>query len=134
MTDPVTTLNIPDRVGGVVAAALDRKAIDVRVLRLETVCAFTDYFIICSGSSSRQVGAIADNVSGSLRDRRVKPLHIEGKRRGCWVLMDYGDFIVHVFDLEQRERYRLEDMWSDAADETEIFVPAQTVQTPDSAG
>jgi len=134
MTDPVTTLNIPDRVGSVVAAALDRKAIDVRVLRLETVCDFTDYFIICSGSSSRQVEAIADSVSGSLRDRRVKPLHIEGKRRARWVLMDYGDFIVHIFDLEQRKRYRLEDMWSDAEDETEIFVPAQTVQAIDSAG
>ena len=110
------------RVRRAVEAALDRKAIDLRVLDLEGVCDFADYFIICSGASSRQVEAIADGVGKKLRAHGVKPLHIEGKRLGRWILMDYGDFLVHVFDPERRDHYRLEEMWSDAGDVAGLFV------------
>ena len=116
-----------DRVRRVVDAALDRKAIDLRVLDLQGVCDFTDYFIICSGASVRQVEAISDRVGDQLRAHQAKPLHVEGKRLSRWILMDYGDFLVHVFDPERRERYRLEDMWSDSRDVTDQFV-AQSLQ------
>lgn len=115
-------LDIPARVRRVVAAALDLKAVDLRVLHLEPVTDFTDYFLICSGTSERQVQAIADAVDGRLRAQRVRPLHAEGQGRGKWVLLDYGDFVVHVFDEERRGFYGLERLWADAPDVTGDFV------------
>lgn len=125
MTEPVATMDTVDRVRSAVEAALDRKAIDLRVLHLRKVCDFTDYFVICTGANGRQVGAIADAVGDRLISLQIKPLHLEGRRFGRWILMDYGDFLVHVFDPQRRDHYRLEDMWSDAPDETEHFVVAE---------
>jgi ribosome-associated protein len=115
---------LPDtatRAREVVAAAEDRKALDLRILQLSGVSTFTDYFLICSGRNPRQVQAIADAVEEKLRAARVRPLHIEGYTNAQWVLLDYGDVVVHIFDEERRGFYGLERLWSDAPDVTEEF-------------
>ena len=109
------------RVRTAVAAAEDRKAIDLKVLHLGDVSGFTDYFLICSGTNERQVQAIADGVEERLRAERVRPLHVEGYNRAQWVLLDYGDLVVHVFQEQPRSFYALERLWSDAPDVTEDF-------------
>ncbi|HKI85728.1 MAG TPA: ribosome silencing factor [Thermoanaerobaculia bacterium] len=113
-----TKTDTVDRVRAVAAAALDRKALDLKILDLSGVSDFTDYFIVCSGGSDRQVRAIADHVEECLREQGVRPLHSEGRELGRWVLLDYGDLLLHVFDQETREFYQLERLWSDAADVT----------------
>jgi ribosome-associated protein len=87
----------------------------VVVLDLRRLSDVTDYFMICHGTSDRQVLAIADAIEDSLRSAlRLRPGHVEGRRHGDWVLMDYIDFVVHVFVEEKREFYRLESLWGDA--------------------
>ena len=122
-----TAIANPDTVGRVraaVAAAEDRKAMDLKVLHLQQVSDFTDYFLICSGSNERQVQAIADGVEERLRTIKVRPLHIEGYNRAQWVLLDYGDLVVHVFLEEPRRYYALERLWGDAPDVTADFSTA----------
>jgi len=97
-----------------VRAALDKKASDVVVLDLRDTPAFTDFFVLCSGLSSRQVKAIADAVEDTLRAGKVRPAHVEGYERGEWVLMDYFTFIVHVFTPQTRDFYSPERLWGDA--------------------
>jgi ribosome-associated protein len=99
----------------IVDAALDKKAEDVLVLDLRGLCDFTDYFVICHGSTSRQVLAIADAIEDRIHveDHR-KPKHIEGRRVADWVLMDFIDVVVHVFQDEKREFFGLERLWGDA--------------------
>jgi ribosome-associated protein len=97
-----------------VRAALDKKASDVVVLDLRNTPAFTDFFILCSGQSTRQVKAIVDAVEETLRVVKVRPSHVEGYDRGEWVLMDYFTFIVHVFTPQTRAFYSLERLWGDA--------------------
>lgn len=113
---PVPVPDIPARVREVVSAAHDRKASDVKVLELGKVSDFTDYFLIMSGASERQVRAIADAIEERLRLGKVRPLHSEGYNNGQWILLDYGDFVVHIFDQERREFYALERLWNDAPD------------------
>jgi ribosome-associated protein len=98
-----------------VRAALDKKASDVVVLDLRGTPAFTDFFILCSGQSQRQVKAIADAVEDALRAAKVRPAHIEGYERAEWILMDYFTLIVHVFTPQTRAFYSLERLWGDAA-------------------
>ncbi len=116
-----TDIDTADRVRDAVHAALDRKAQDLRVLNLGPVSDFTDYFLICSGTSERQVQAIAEAIQESLSKTGSKPIHVEGQRAGNWVLLDYGDLVAHVFQPEPREFYGLEKLWSDAPDETRQF-------------
>ena len=97
-----------------VKAALDKKATDVVVLDLRNTPAFTDFFILCSGNSTRQVKAIADAVEEALRAAKIRPAHTEGYDKGEWVLMDYFSFIVHVFSPQMRLFYSLERLWGDA--------------------
>jgi ribosome-associated protein len=106
------------RVREAVAAMLDKKALDLKVLYLGAISDFTDYFVIASGSSERQVQAIADGVEERLREAGLRPLSSEGQSRGQWVLLDYGSFLVHVFTEERRAFYGLERLWSDAPDTT----------------
>jgi len=117
----VSIVDTPARVREAVAAAEDRKAVDLRVLHLEKVSDFTDFFLICSGTSERQVQAIADAVQERMREGQVRPLHVEGFNRGQWVLLDYGDFVVHIFQEEPRRFYSLERLWGDAPDVTNEF-------------
>jgi ribosome-associated protein len=118
-----TILDTSTRVRDAVAAAEDRKARDVRVLHLGKVTDFTDYFLICSGASDRQVQAIADGVLEKLRAEGVRPLNVEGYNRAQWVLIDYGDVVVHLFQEEPRRFYALERLWGDAPDVTDDFRP-----------
>ena len=116
---------IGQRVGVAVTAALDKKANGLEVLEVAELTSLADYFIICSGSSERQAIAIADGIEEKLRiDLGTKPRLIEGLNPGRWVVMDYGDFIVHVFTDDCRTFYGLERLWGDAPDVTERFAGA----------
>ena len=96
-------------------AALDKQAEDLVVLDLRGLSDFTDYFIVCHGNSDRQVVAIAGSIEERLRrELQCRPSHVEGLRAGEWVLMDYIDFVVHVFVEDKRAFYRLENLWGDA--------------------
>lgn len=118
---PAPAVDIPARVRIAVGAMLDRKVQDLRVLDLSEVSEFTDYFLVSTGGSERQVRAVADAVGESLRGNGSRPLHVEGYDHGQWVLMDYGDFLVHIFCKPLREYYRLERLWADAPDVTADF-------------
>jgi ribosome-associated protein len=105
---------LPSEITRTITAAHDRKATNVVVLDLRKTSAFTDFFVICSGQNVRQVKAIADAIEESLRAVKVRPAHIEGYDRAEWVLLDFFDFIVHVFTPETRRFYSLERLWGDA--------------------
>ena len=95
-------------------ALMDRKAIDLVILEVKDLSSFTDYFLICSGNSDRQVQAIAAHAEEKLGKEGLHPLGIEGKRDGRWILLDYGDVVIHVFYHPIREFYDLERLWSEA--------------------
>jgi len=119
---PAATVDSPSRVRTAVAAVQDRQALDLRVLDLDEISEFTEFFLLCSGTSERQVRAIADAVGETLRQQGARPLHVEGYDNGQWVLLDYGDFLVHIFSEPTREYYRLERLWADAPDVTPQFL------------
>lgn len=96
-------------------AAFDKKATDVVLLDLRRVASFTAYFLLCTGLSARQVQAICDAVEERLARDGLKPHHVEGYAAGEWVLLDYVDFIVHVFSHRARAFYDLERLWRPAA-------------------
>jgi ribosome-associated protein len=106
-----------------VAAIFDTKGEDVRVRHLAPVADFTDWFLLASGFSDRQVQAMADRVEERLKAKGVRPLHVEGYEAAQWILIDYGDFLVHLFLDERRRFYGLERLWSDAPDATAEFLP-----------
>lgn len=118
---PATTPTVREMVQAAVAAAQDRKAIEIRVLALGEVSDFTDYFLVCSGATERQVQAISDAVEERLRQRGLRPLHVEGYRHGWWTLLDYGDLVLHVFTDDKRAYYGLERLWADAPDISDQF-------------
>ena len=96
-------------------AALDKKAEDVVVLDLRKAQGFTDYFVICTGGNSRQITAIADSVRDTLkRDLDERPTLMEGIDRSEWILLDYFNFVVHVFSRDCRAFYGLERLWGNA--------------------
>lgn len=96
-------------------AAASRKALQMTAIDIRKIASFAEFFLVCSGTSTRQVQAIADEVMDRLKkDRSSRPLHIEGYDAGTWILLDYGDLIVHVFTEEAREFYQLERLWRDA--------------------
>jgi len=108
------TLETEDAVTIAARAASDKKATDLVVLDLRTAASFTEYFLICTGASSRQVQAVSNSVEESLLKNGKRPLHIEGYSSAEWILLDYGDFIVHVFGAASRRFYDLERLWRDA--------------------
>ena len=105
---------LPAQVAGAVRAADDKKANDLVVLDLRKTAGFTDYFVIASGTNPRQVRAIADAVMAELAVLGAKPAHVEGYDRSEWILIDYFDFVVHVFAPETRVFYGLERLWGNA--------------------
>jgi ribosome-associated protein len=122
-----------------VAAAADKKAERIVVLDVSRTLAITDHFVICSGKSERQVHTIADAIERRLREEReIKPLRREGHRDARWVILDYVDFLVHVFHREEREYYDLERLWADAPvlemnyreDGSDTDEPAATAEAP----
>lgn len=98
----------------VAAALADRKAIDPMVLDLRGLTAATDYFVIVSGTSDAHVRGMAEHLMTALAPRGIAPHHVEGLTQGRWVLLDYVDFVVHIFHPELREFYQLERLWGDA--------------------
>ena len=109
-----TETRLPQQVTLAVKAADDKQANEMVVLDLRKAQAFTDFFVICSGTNSRQVRAIADGIVEALAAEGEKPSHVEGYDRSEWILLDYFDFIVHVFMPETRAFYGLERLWGDA--------------------
>jgi ribosome-associated protein len=98
-----------------IAACQDKKAEEVTILELEKDSgAFTDYFVVCSGTNPRQIQAISDEVEERLEKHGMRPTHVEGYKQAEWVLLDYVDFVVHIFSEKARKYYELERLWKSA--------------------
>ncbi|MCR4926097.1 MAG: ribosome silencing factor [Clostridiales bacterium] len=106
-------MTIKEKVKNAVKALDDKKALDIRVIEIGDLTTVADYFVVATGSSSTHVKALADEVEYQMTQAGVEPDHIEGRSTG-WILLDYLDFVVHVFLGESREYYNLERLWSDA--------------------
>ena len=111
-----------------IEAALDKKAQDAVVLELGEVCSFTDYFLICTGTSTRHNQSIADYIEETLKKYGDRPLHVEGRTEGEWILLDYVDFVVHIFSARSREFYDLERLWRSGKRRDAQELIAQRVQ------
>jgi ribosome-associated protein len=98
-----------------VEAARSKKAEDIVLLKIGPANSFTDYFLICTGTNPRQVQAIADSIETTLKSEGVRAIGVEGYQSAEWVLLDYGDFVVHVFSPQARQFYALERLWKTAA-------------------
>ena len=108
-------INTPEELANAVAAAAsDKKAQDIVLMKMDGLTIAADYFVICSANSTTQVRAIADSIEDKLVESGLNFLHKEGYRQGDWVLLDYGDCVAHIFTRESREYYALEQLWSDA--------------------
>ena len=92
----------------------DKQAEDIALLDLRDVCSFTDYFVIATGTSTRQIRTLVEEVEQTIKNAGVRPLHIEGSDDTGWVLLDFGDVIIHVFAPREREFYGLERLWRGA--------------------
>ena len=99
-----------------VDALRDKKAEDIRVIDISRISIMADYFIIANGNNANQLKAMCDNVEEKLAESGVHPKQIEGNDKGGWILMDYRDVVIHVFDKENRDFYNLERIWSDGKD------------------
>jgi ribosome-associated protein len=126
------------QVTAAIQACLDKKAEELSILEMEKGSgAFTDYFVLCSGTNPRQVQAIADEVELRLKTTGVRPAHVEGYRQGEWILVDYLDFVVHVFSEKARKFYDLERLWktakrlepSELKPKTRVRAPAKAKST-----
>jgi ribosome-associated protein len=121
------------QVTAAIQACLDKKAEELSILEMEKGSgAFTDYFVLCSGTNPRQVQAIADEVELRLKTTGVRPAHVEGYRQGEWILVDYVDFVVHVFSDKARKFYDLERLWKTAKrlEPSELTPKTRTKATP----
>ena len=117
VTDPIQS-----RVRAAVKAAQDKKAEELSVLAVAKLTSIADYFILCTATNERQAQAIADSILDRLREElHVKPLLVEGTTPGRWILIDFGDFIAHIFTEDCRRFYGLERLWGDAPNVTADF-------------
>ena len=105
---------LPADLSRTIELALDRKGTDILLLDLRGLSNSTDYFLLINGTSDTHVRSIADHIIDELKKEGMKPDHVEGVRSGRWVLLDFIDFVVHVFHPTAREFYRLEGLWGDA--------------------
>lgn len=105
---------LDERILTALHAAGEKKAVDTVVLDLREIVSFTDFFVITSGTNERQVQAISDEVSETLKKAGSGPARIEGYKTAEWILLDYGDFVVHVFDEKARKFYDLERLWRES--------------------
>ena len=101
-----------------VLAAQGKKAVDMDILNLEGLCAFTDYFLVCSGTSTRHTQAICDGIMEELKKSGLSPTHVEGYLQAEWILLDYFQFVVHIFSDRARNFYDLTRLW--IADRNEL--------------
>ena len=110
-----TTFDTLDFTNLVIDVMLDKKASDILLLDVQEQVIFADYFLICSGESSRQIRALVDGISKEAKqEAREIPMSIEGNSQDGWMMIDYGYVVVHVFSPESREYYNLEELWQDA--------------------
>lgn len=114
MSTPKLTLSASDKVQRCLRLLADKKARDIVALDVRNLASFTDFFIICSGASRRQVQALAQHLEEELADLGLKPLGVEGAQEGLWILLDYNDVIIHIFHQPWREFYDLEGLWLEA--------------------
>ena len=110
--EPLTSLEQARRIAGL---AEEKLAQEIVILDMRPVCAYTDYFVVCSGQNSRQTRAIVDEVRHGLKhgDERILPHAVDGEREGDWIVADYLDVVLHVFTPETRDYYGLEELWDD---------------------
>ena len=94
-------------------AASEKQAVDIVLLDARVACSFADYFVMCTGDSNRQIQAIYDEIAHTMKKAGVTPLHYEGTVDSGWLLLDYGDVIVHIFAPFERDYYMLDKLWSD---------------------
>jgi ribosome-associated protein len=106
--------NLPNDVRVSLKASQAKKGEGMVILDLKSISSFTDYFVIMHGNSKRQNMAICENVERELKEKDIRPESIEGRENAEWILMDYGNFIIHIFSKEAREYYSLEKLWGDA--------------------
>ena len=118
---------LTERLLAVVEAARTKKASHIRLLDVTGLASFTDTFAFMSGGSDRQNRAIADEVEDQLRAVGTRVISREGEKVGTWILLDFGDLIIHVMDEETRAHYRLEDLWKEGR---ELELPAESSTTP----
>jgi len=121
---------IDERIRMAIHAAEDKKAIDIVVLDLREIASFTDYFVITSGSNERQVQAISDGVAETLKKAGTAAARVEGYKTAEWILLDYGDFVIHVFDDKARKFYDLERLWRDSK---RVELPAELAEDGNSS-
>ena len=107
-------MKVPGAVTKAAHAALDKKAAEVVILDLRKQAGFTDFFVLASGANQKQILAIADAVTEAMRAEGLRPKHVEGYPRQEWILLDYGDFVVHVFEQKARKFYDLERLWRES--------------------
>ena len=110
----ISSAHLDDRLLGALHAASEKKAFDVVVLDLREIASFTDFFVIASGANERQVQAIADEVYETLKKSGTIAARVEGYKTAEWILLDYGDFLVHVFEQKARTFYDLERLWRES--------------------
>ena len=108
----------------------DKKASNIMILDVQGQCTFTDFFLLCTGHSSLQLRAIAEGIESGLKKEHVLPLAVEGKGRSNWIVLDYGDVVVHVMNEEARSYYALENLWGDAR---VVTVRTRSVATSNAA-
>ena|SRR5688572_28026793 len=130
-TPPASTETLDDRITTALRAASEKKAIDTVVLDLREIASFTDFFVIVSGSNERQVQAISDAVSETLKKNGSAAARVEGYKTAEWILLDYGDFVVHVFDEKARKFYDLERLWRESK---RVALPAEIANDFTEAG
>jgi ribosome-associated protein len=128
-TEPVSADDVDERLHRALLAASDKKAMDLVVLDLRSLASFTDFFAIASGTSARQVQAIADGVVEQLKKGGDRAARIEGYKSAEWILVDYGDFIFHIFEDKARRFYDLERLWREAA---KVTLPADVAGSESS--
>src|SRR5690348_12131005 len=124
--------DLKTQVTGAIAACVEKKAEDISVLQMEKDSgAFTDYFVVCSGTNPRQIQAISDEVEQRLKKAGLYPAHVEGYRQAEWVLLDYVDFVVHIFSESARKYYDLERLWKSAKkmEINELSAPSRRTTT-----
>jgi ribosome-associated protein len=118
--------DLKSQVAAAIQACLDKKAEELSILEMEKGSSFTDYFVLCSGTNPRQVQAIADEVELRLKKAGLQPAHVEGYKQAEWILVDYVDFVVHVFSEKARKFYDLERLWKAA----KRLVPSELSSEP----
>lgn len=118
----------PKEMALLLAQALDsKKGKDIRVLETDSVTTLADYFVLCTGTSAPQLKALADAGERAMKEVGILPHHVEGHRGGTWILQDYGDVVVHLFDKEARAFYDLDRLWEDAkvVDLSQVLQPGE---------